>query len=29
MSVEARLRECLLPVFGFDSIDRIPEEQPS
>lgn len=25
MSVEARLRQSLLPVFGFNSIDQIPE----
>lgn len=26
MNIEERLRQSLLPVFGFDSIDQIPEE---
>ncbi len=26
MSVEAKLRQSLLPVFGFSSVDQIPEE---
>ncbi|HWR72993.1 MAG TPA: phosphopantetheine-binding protein [Nitrospirota bacterium] len=26
MNVEARLRQSLLPVFGFNSVDQIPED---
>lgn len=28
MSIEEQLRQSLLPVFGFDSIDQIPADAP-